>query len=62
MIQKFYKFLCRHSIGVIRVLYLMPIIAVVPGLLNDTIFEVIILACVAVSLTLQIGNSCKWEQ
>lgn len=63
MIRKFYKFLCRHSIGVIRGLYLMPIIAVVLRICSgDLIYKVIILYCLAISLTIQIGSACEWER
>jgi len=63
MIKRFYKFICRHSIGVIRFLYLMPIVAVVIGAFwSDVIYKVIILFCLAISITVQIGSACKWER
>ena len=63
MIEKFakwlYKFMCKHTIGVVRFLYAMPFVAVVS---NETIYKLIILMCLAISLTFQIGNAGKWDR
>lgn len=62
MIKKLYICIVKHPICAIRLLFLMSIIAVVIEPFNDAIFKGIMLACLAVSLTMQIGNSCKWER
>lgn len=61
-IKKFYKFMHNHSLGVIRFLYVTPIVVVVIDkyLKSNVFFKIAILLCCAMSLTIQIGNDQKW--
>ena len=62
MIKRFYKFLHNHPIGTIRFLYICPIVAVVLDILFgiNSFFNLIILFCATISITIQIGNDQKW--
>lgn len=60
MIKRFYRFLHNHIIGVVRVLYVMPLIGVLPR--NDTFFKIVVLICCAISLTIQLGNDGRWYE
>lgn len=60
LIKRWYRFLCDHSVGVIRTLYLAPVPAVLTC--NETILGAVLLACAAVSITYQVGNAARWNQ
>lgn len=58
--ERWYRFLCDHSVGVIRALYLAPVLAVLTC--NETILWAVLLACTAVSITYQVGNGAQWNR
>lgn len=60
LLKKFYKFICKHNIGVIRALYLAPLIVTI--LNNDYIFKFVIVLCAVISITYQAGNVGKWDR
>lgn len=60
MLKRWYKWLNKHIIGVIRYLYISPIIAVL--FCNERLFQAAILLDCAISLTLQYGVVLKLEK
>lgn len=60
LIKRWYKWLCDHDIGVMRWLYLSPLIACFT--LNEHIFRFVLLMDCAVSITFSIGNAKRWNR
>lgn len=58
IIKKFYKFLHKHTIGTIRILYLAPIIALLTN--SEHFFKFIVVLCCVTNITIQVGHDKGW--
>ena len=62
ILKKFYRFLSKHTLGIIRILYLALVVAVILKGINSYISEYIIAVCVVISVTVQVGILGKWDR
>lgn len=60
MLKRLYKWMNKHYIGVVRYLYISPIVAVL--FCNERLFQAVILLDCAISITLQYGVVLNLEK
>lgn len=58
--KSYYRWLVDHSVGVMRWLYLSPIVGVIS--MNDRVLWAILLLDCAISITYQVGRAAKWDK
>lgn len=57
-LKRWYLWLYRHYVGMLRFLYLAPIVVMLVA--GDKVFQAIVLFDCAMALTYSIGNSKGW--
>ncbi|MBQ3199099.1 MAG: hypothetical protein IJB67_01845 [Firmicutes bacterium] len=58
--KRCYQWLAGHSVGVMRWLYLTPVVGVIS--MNDYVLWAILLSDCAISITYQVGHAAKWDK